>query len=104
MLLKSKKKKSIKSKIKKNIILKLKIVKEALNILEKNKKIDLIGNLLDKYWKIKKNLSNNVADKKLIYCMKKELNLDFRRKIIRRRRWRFLCFFIVKQNHKNLKK
>ena len=53
MLLKSKKKINQIQNKKKYYFEILKIVKEALNILE-NKKIDLIGNLLDKYWKIKK--------------------------------------------------
>ena len=83
----------------------LKIVKEALNILEKNKKIDLIGNLLDKYWKIKKNLSNNVADKRINILYEKGIKSGaLGGKLLGAGGGGFMLFYCPKQNHKRFKK
>jgi len=95
---------NIKKKIKLYFEIK-KITKKALNILEKNKKIDLIGKLLNDYWNIKKNLSNKVADKVIDKIYKKGIKSGaLGGKILGAGGGGFLIFYCPQKNHNKFSK
>jgi len=78
----------------------LDITKEALNVLERKKNIDLIGGLLDKYWNLKKNLSNNVTDKNIDYIYNKGIKFGaLGGKLLGAGGGGFMLFYCPKKNH-----
>ena len=83
----------------------LKITNEAIDVFKKNQNMDLIGNLLDKYWNLKKNLSGNVANKNINNLYKQGIRSGaLGGKLLGAGGGGFMLFYCPKKNHKKFMK
>ncbi len=81
----------------------LKITREADDILRKNKNPDLLGELLDEQWKIKKNLSSDISNNKIEKIYKNaKLNGAIGCKLLGAGAGGFMLIYARKKNQKKI--